>query len=109
MRIAINTLALHKTKVGMGKYIMELVNRVPQESPQNTYVLYVSEQNREFFTINDKNVTIKKIPKWLTHPFVKILWEQCVLPFSLWKNNIDVYHALGFTLPFYKRKKANTI
>ncbi len=102
MKIAINTLALYKTKVGMGKYIMELVNRVPKDDLENTYLIYVSEENKPFFNISERNVSIKKVSKIWTHPFLKIFWEQLFLPISLWKNNVNIYHAPGFVLPLFK-------
>jgi glycosyltransferase involved in cell wall biosynthesis len=105
MRIAINTLALYKTKVGMGRYIVELVNRVPKQDTKNKYLIYVSEKNRKFFTCSEENITIKLVPKIFSSPIGKIIWEQLFLLSSLQKNKIDLYHGLGFVLPLWKRSK----
>lgn len=102
MRIAINTLSLYKTKVGMGKYIVELVNRVPKTDTQNEYIIYLSKENEAYFDLCASNIKIKKVPRIFTYPFVKIIWEQLFLPFSMIKNNIDLYHATGFVLPLWK-------
>jgi glycosyltransferase involved in cell wall biosynthesis len=109
MKIAINTLPLYKTKVGMGKYIIELVNRIPKDDPENCYVIYVSEKNEKYFDLTAKNITIKKVPDILTSPFLKIIWEQLFLPFSLIKNSVDIYHATGFVLPLWKPKKTKFV
>jgi len=105
MKIAINTLLLYKTKVGMGKYIVELVNRVPKKDKRNKYLLYVSRDNRHFFNLSSDNIEIKEIPRIFSNPFLKIFWEQCFLPFYIWKNNVDLYHAPGFVLPFFRINK----
>lgn len=105
MRIAINTLPLYKTKVGMGRYIVELVNRIPILDKENTYFIYLSEKNQKFFTIKSENVVFKKVPKFFTLPFAKICWEQIILPFLLVKENINLYHAPGFVLPLIKQEK----
>jgi len=115
MKIAINTLPLYKTKVGMGRYIVELVNNVPDLDKLNNYLFYVSKENKKFFDLNKKNVEVIEIPSILTPPFVKILWEHFILPISLRKNKVDLYHAPGFVLPLFdvlsskKMKKIITV
>lgn len=109
MRIAINTLALYNIKVGMGRYIVELVNRVPKNDLENHYILYISQENEKYFDVYASNVTIKEVPRIFTFPFLKIIWEQLVLPFSLVKNKVNVYHATGFVLPLWKPKRIKYI
>lgn len=105
MKIAINTLPLYKTKVGMGKYVVELVNRVTKIDKENKYLIYVSNENKHFFNLTSKNVNIQQVPKIFSNPSLRIIWEQLILPFSLWRNSIDVYHALGFVLPLFLKQK----
>jgi len=102
MNIAINTLALYKTKTGMGRYIVELIGRVPKEDNQTTFFVYLSKKNKKYFDLSQENIIVKKVSWFWSFPFFKILWEQIFLPFSLWKNNIKLYHAPGFTLPLWK-------
>ncbi len=109
MNIAINTLSLYKTKAGMGRYIRELVNCLPLHDSQNTYYLYTSQKNEKYFTFAAKNICIKRVSPFWSFPFVKIIWEQVFLPFSLWKNNIHLYHSTGFSLPFFKPKKTKYV
>jgi glycosyltransferase involved in cell wall biosynthesis len=109
MKIAINTLPLYKTKVGMGKYIVELANRLPLIDQQNTYYFYSSEHNQKYFKWNPNNIIINKIPSLLSIPFLKILLEQLYIPYHLWRNDINCYHSTGFTLPFFKPKKTRYI
>ncbi len=109
MNVAINTLSLYKTKAGMGRYIGELVNQLPVLDPQNIYSIYVSKKNKKYFTFVAKNIVVKTISTIWNVPFLKILWEQFFLPFSLWKNEINLYHSTGFTLPFFKPKKTKYV
>ncbi|MEK6921739.1 MAG: hypothetical protein AABX82_07670 [Nanoarchaeota archaeon] len=103
MKIAINTLALYKTKVGMGRYIVELVNRVPVIDSENKYIIYLSKKNRKHFTAAP-NVSFNEVPAFFTIPFLKIIWEHFFLPLSLLKNKVDLYHATGFVLPWKPQK-----
>lgn len=109
MRIAINTLALYQTKVGMGRYIVELVNRVPVLDMENNYLIYISAENKKFFTIKSRNVILKEVPKMFTLPILKIVWEQSILPLLLVKEKINLYHAPGFVLPVLKSKKTKYV
>lgn len=109
MNIAINTLSLYKTKAGMGRYIRELVNRLPALDPQHTYYLYISQKNKKYFNFEEKNVVVKTLSRFWSVHFLKLLWEQFFLPFSLWKHDIQLYHSTGFTLPFFKQKKTKYV
>ena len=105
----------------MGKYIVELVNRVPKNDPENEYIIYVSSANKHFFNYSNisniskfsktslQNVKLKQVLGIFSNPILKIFWEQVILPFSLWKEKIDVYHAPGFALPFIHIKKMKNI
>ncbi len=89
----------------MGRYIVELTHSLPAFDPQNTYYIYVSKKNKSYFTLSEKNIVVKTISSFWCFLFFKIIWEQFFLPFSLWKNNVQLYHGTGFTLPFFKSKK----
>ncbi len=93
----------------MGKYIVELVNGVPKNDKQNKYIIYMSKENKSFFNITEENIEIKKIHTIFSSPIGKIIWEQFFLPFSLWNNKIDIYHAPGFVLPILRLSKTRFI
>ena len=105
MKIAINTLSLSKIKVGMGKYIAELVNNAPKADPYNTYFIYLSEENRKYFNLSHPNIELVLVHNMWTQGFLRILWEQFFIPFSLYWNKINIYHAPGFVLPLFKVNK----
>ena len=101
MRIALNTLALHRIKAGMGNYIYQLVHQLAKLDKENDYLIYISKKNKHFFAdIQQPNFFFITVPSLLSTPTTKIIWEQFILPFSLLRHNIDVYHALGFAQSF---------
>ncbi len=105
MRIAINSLSLSKTKVGMGKYIAEIINNAPKSDPYNIYFIYVSEENKKYFNLSQENIRPVLVHKIWTRGLMRIIWEQLLLPFSLYWNKINIYHAPGFVLPIFKVNK----
>ncbi len=105
MKIAINTLSLAKTKVGMGKYITELVNSIPLSDKGNFYFIYFSEENKKYFNLSQRNIQPILVRRMWTRGILRIFWEQFILPFSLYWNKINTYHALGFVLPFLRLNK----
>src|SRR3989344_4562077 len=105
MNIAINTLSLNRTKVGMGNYICNLVNNLAKIDKKNNYYIFVSERNKGFFNIDQDNFKIINLGKSVTRGLNRFLWEQFSLPKYLKKNRIDVLHSPGFVLPFLSRAK----
>ena len=100
--IAINTLSLHSVKAGMGNYIYQLVHKIIAIDHKNTYVIYVSPKNKPLFSSlrKNKNIILVVVPTVFSTPKTKIIWEQCLLPFSLMSRGVDVYHSPGFTQSF---------
>ena len=105
MNIAINTLSLNRTKVGMGNYICNLVNNLAKIDKKNNYYIFVSERNKGFFNIDQDNFKIINLGKSVTRGLNRFLWEQFSLPKYLKKNRIDVLHSPGFVIPFLSRAK----
>lgn len=105
MKIAINTLSLAKTKVGMGKYIAELVNSIPVSDQGNFYFIYLSEENKKYFNLSQGNIQQILVRRIWTNGLLRIFWEQLILPFSLCWNKINTYHAPGFVLPLFRVNK----
>jgi glycosyltransferase involved in cell wall biosynthesis len=101
--IAINTLSLHSIKAGMGNYVYHLVHELTSLDTLNKYIIYVSQKNRSLFSSlrKKKNIILIVVSPLFSTPKTKIFWEQCLLPFSLMKRGIDVYHSPGFTQSFF--------
>lgn len=105
MKIAINTLSLNRTKAGMGNYIFNLVNNLAILDRKNNYYIFVSDRNKDFFRIKQKNFRIINLGKGVTKGLNRFLWEQFSLPIYIRKQGIDVLHSPGFVLPFLSKAK----
>jgi len=102
MRIAINAMAMGKTKTGVGRFISELVNSLSDVDTQNEYVVFTTPWGREHLHVRP-NFEIKT--PTMPRP-VRLLWEQTMLPMLVRKYKIDVLHGQGFTLPYFPSAKS---
>ncbi|MFA6888196.1 MAG: glycosyltransferase family 1 protein [Candidatus Woesearchaeota archaeon] len=99
MNIAINTLSLNNTKVGMGNYIVHLINEISYDNHHHFFVI-IFKKTKHFFP-NKKNITYIVLPNIFSMYIFRVLFEQFILPFLLIIYNIKVYHNPGFSLPFF--------
>lgn len=99
MKIAINTLALSKTKVGMGRYIVNLVEEVTIQDNIEWYI-FVYKSTKHFFPERN-NIHYIILPDFFFNTYSRLFFEQCVLPVYLMKHKIALYHNPGFSLPLY--------
>ncbi len=111
MQIAINTLGPSKLKAGIGRYVSNLVNDLAKIDDKNKYFIFVNEDNFEWFAnITNSNFKIIKLSNYSKIKFMRVLWEQFILPLYCVTKKIDLLHSPGFTLPFIKTcKQAVTI
>lgn len=104
--IAIDMTSTPKNKTGIGRYIKNLVENLQVHDVDNQYFLLIHDDDLDCFEI--KNTHFKVIPvnsKWLRKTYVRILWEQFVLPFRLKQLHIDLLHSPNFTLPYFSAVK----
>lgn len=79
---------------GLGRYIQEIVDNVIKIDAVNNYVVFLSPDNFDEFTVPDGR--IKKIiapARWYT------LAEQITMPFLIWREKIDLMHFPHFNVP----------
>lgn len=101
MRIGINALYLLPGKVGGSEtYIRSLVRGLLEIDRDNTYVIFINNESVGIFPDTDPRVKIVLCPIKATSRPIRILWEQFILPFQVWKNKIDVLLSAGMTSPF---------
>lgn len=101
MRIAIDFTATPKSKTGIGRYLLGLLQGLQEVDSENEYFLFVHDDDMEGFAI--RNPSFHKVPvssKILRKTWIRILWEQFVLPFRLRKLKVDVLHCPNFTMPY---------
>ena len=108
MRIAINVL---NALAGAG--ISSFINLLPELKrldKKNEYYVFVSNRQKELID-NIPSGFHKKVIKYLPqNPFIRVVWEQLVLPLYLFVNKIDIlYSGANLTIIFAPCKIVLTI
>lgn len=102
MRIGINALYLLPGKVGGSEtYIRNLVKWLVRIGQGNTYCIFINRESAGIFEIIAPGIAVILCPVQATHRPARILWEQLMLPFYLWRYKIDVLLSAGETAPFF--------
>lgn len=102
MRIGIDARFID-LKMGIGRYLSELVSGLAETDSQNDYVIFISAQAK-----------LQPLPTNFKIVKVDIHWyglaEQIFWPFILYKHRLDLIHFPHFNVPiFYRRKFVVTI
>lgn len=104
MRIAIDITATPKSKTGIGRYLLGLLRGLQEVDQENEYYLFVHSDDIDGFPIVNPHFNIVPVrSSILRRTWIRILWEQFVLPFRLRKRKIDVLHCPNFTMPYLAR------
>ncbi len=83
MKIGISAFAGDSGKSGISQYMKNIFKRLPENSDNDEYVMFMSNSDREFFDFGHERVTIVALPDWVGHPVVNILWHLVCLPLML--------------------------
>ncbi len=103
MRIGINTLFLVPGDVGGTEiYLRRNLEVMTKENPQHTFMLFTSRDNVRVFRAD-----LDELPhvEFVVLPFrsairpMRILCEQVLLPWFVWKSDIEVLWSPGYTAP----------
>ncbi|MFH1523232.1 MAG: glycosyltransferase family 1 protein [Patescibacteria group bacterium] len=81
---------------GLGRYTQEIVDNIIKIDNFNEYVIFFNKDNFEEFKLESEKV--KKIMvnvRWYT------LAEQVLMPYYIWKNNLDLMHFPHFNVPLF--------
>lgn len=106
MNIAIDLTSIPKKKSGVGRYLVSLLDFLQKADTENTYFLFIHDDDISGFNITSYN--FKLIPvksKYLRNVWLRLLWEQFVLPGELKKHKIDLLHSPHYTMPYFSRVK----
>jgi glycosyltransferase involved in cell wall biosynthesis len=79
---------------GLGRYTKEVVDKVIELDKDNEYVIFLSRENFTDFKTENRNV--KKVlaaVRWYT------LAEQILMPYYIYKENLDIMHFPHFNVP----------
>ena len=102
MHIGINALYLLPGKVGGAEtYTRNLVKWMTTIDTQNRYSIFINKESAGIFESLAPGITVIPCPIEATSRPVRILWEQCVLPFQVRSHKIDVLLSTGLTAPIF--------
>lgn len=105
MNIIINALGPSKVKAGIGNYITNLISELALLDLENKYIIYASAKNKQFYETSNRNFIVKDIGIMGRNKFLRILWEQLVLPIKSLIIRADILFSPGFVCPFIKTSK----
>ncbi len=77
--------------------MQNLVHNLAGIDKDNKYYLFVSSINRKYFEVRQSN--FKVIPVVLPSKWLRVIWEQIVLPIRLLLLKIDILHSPHYTTP----------
>lgn len=104
MRIAIDLTATPISKTGIGRYLLGLLEGLQRNDTGNDYFLFIHDDDLDGFDItNERFHKISVHSRILRKTWIRIFWEQFVLPFRLRRNKIDILHCPNFTMPYAAR------
>ncbi|MCI5209799.1 MAG: hypothetical protein D3910_13630 [Candidatus Electrothrix sp. ATG2] len=103
MRIGVNTLFLVPGDVGGTEiYLRRNLLAMVADSPRDVFVLFTTLDNEQLF--RDELTSFANV-EYVLLPFraavrpLRIVCEQLLLPWSVWKSRVDVLWSPGYTAP----------
>jgi glycosyltransferase involved in cell wall biosynthesis len=103
MRIGINTLFLVPGDVGGTEiYLRQNLQVMAKDNPEHTFILFTSRDNEDSFRddlMELANIEFVGLPFRAAIRPLRILCEQLLLPWFVWKSGIDVLWSPGYTAP----------
>ena len=101
MRVGINALFLLPGKVGGSEiYIRNLVRFLARSGGNNTYVVFINRESSGVFDDAGPGMEIVACPIQASNRPLRVIWEQVVLPFQVFRHKIDILFSAGMTAPF---------
>jgi glycosyltransferase involved in cell wall biosynthesis len=109
MRILINAIGVTRRKAGVGVYAKSLTDWLVSNDKLHLFVL-AQDDDSDFDYQGLPNVTVLWVPSSLLRtPLIRLIFEQLVLPFILWKHDIDVVHSLHYSFPLVSGRAKNVV
>ncbi len=101
MRIALDLTATPKSKTGIGRYMLGLIEGLQKVDKVNEYYLFAQDDDLDGFGVYAPNFHMVPVnSKILRKQYIRILWEQIVFPWRLRSIKADVLHCPNYTMPY---------
>ena len=97
MKIAIDARMVLDRPTGIGRYITNLIAHLTRIDTENRYVVLVNDRSIIAAVVADKkNVVIREMDA-----AAMSVKEQIILPWILYREQVDLFHAPSFIIPKY--------
>lgn len=107
MNIAIDLTAVPKNKAGVGRYLINLIRWLQKIDMENKYYLFIQDDDLDGFDIFNANFKIIPVSsRYMRNIFIRLIWEQLILPIKLKKFKIDLLHSPHYTMPYFSSAKS---
>ncbi len=98
MRIGIDALLLHGKYSGVEHCIRDSIEALLALDDDNEYVVY-APADADLSVLDSPRISVRRMPFRGRRRFLRILWQQMVLPRRIRADGIDVFHGPGYVLP----------
>lgn len=99
MRIAINTTSANYG--GGVTYLKHLIRHLAIINNNNDYIILTTVQNKEIWEVEGKNIFIKSLKLPSVSLYLRLFWEQFILPFYLKREKIDLLFSPANIMPMF--------
>jgi glycosyltransferase involved in cell wall biosynthesis len=99
-RIGISVLHIRPGRCGSHEpYLVNLVHCLSEIDQENQYVIFVNPINARLFEGLGSNFRLVFCTKFTDNRLIRIWYEQAILPYKILRNEIQLVHFPGNTLP----------
>jgi glycosyltransferase involved in cell wall biosynthesis len=97
VRVLVDATALPENRGGVGRYVDEVVARLPSLGIDTHVAAQPRDRSRFAAAVGPEQVHL--MPSWTQRPALRLAWEQSGLPLLVRTLNPDVVHSPHYTLP----------
>ena len=103
MKIGFSTSVIQRGKTGIAQYVFALLRAFATEASAERFVLFVLENDQEFFRSLDDRFEIFRVPEKYRPPVENIAWHQTILPKIARRLDLDVLHVPSYRRLMWRR------
>ena len=99
VRVLVDSTSLPPDRGGVGRYVDELVARLPSAGAEVSVVCQAGDVGFYSRLVGQDHVFAA--PRWVKRPVLRFIWEQVGLPALVRRLEPDVIHSPHYTLPIW--------
>ena len=103
MKIGFSTSVIQRGKTGIAQYVFALLRALGTEASAERFVLFVLENDQEFFRSLDDRFEIFRVPEKYRPAIQNIGWHQIILPQIARRLDLDVLHVPSYRRLMWRR------